>query len=106
MTLYYKEDLDFADHVLATRQKVKEFYSNDSPGPSLEDLHLDCSRGKSSQWNKAAMELMAAEFIDELENDEDVIWPKYSSKFIDEIVWDRFTAFPSSRWLWITRQNL
>ena len=41
------------------------------------------------------MELMAAEFIDELENDEDVTWPRYLSKFIDEIVWDRFTRLMS-----------
>ena len=41
------------------------------------------------------MELMAAEFIDELENDEDVTWPRYLSKFIDKIVWDRFTCLMS-----------
>ena len=87
--------MDFADHILATRQEVKEFYSNDGPGPSLEDLHLDCSKGKLSQWNKVAMELMAAEFVDELENDEDVTWPRYLSKFIDKIVWDRFTHLMS-----------
>ena len=87
--------MDFADHISATRQEVKEFYSNDSPGPSLEDLHLDCSKGKLSQWNKAAMELMAAEFVDKLENDEDITWPRYSSKFIDKIVWDRFTCLMS-----------
>ena len=87
--------MDFADHVLATRQEVKEFYSNDGPGPSLEDLHLDCSKGKPSQWNKAAMELMAAEFVDELENNKDITWPRYLSKFINEIVWDRFTCLMS-----------
>ena len=87
--------MDFADHILATRQEVKDFYSNDGPGPSLEDLHLDCSKGKSSQWNKAAMELMAAEFVDELENDKDITWPRYLSKFINKIVWDRFTRLMS-----------
>ena len=86
--------MDFADHVSATRQEVKKFYSNDSPGPSLENLHLDCSKGKSSQWNKA-MELVAAEFVDELENDKDITWPRYLSKFINKIVWDRFTPLMS-----------
>ena len=32
------------------------------------------------------MELMAAEFVDKLENDEYITWPKYLSKFIDKIV--------------------
>ena len=41
------------------------------------------------------MELMAAEFIDKLENDQDVTWRKYSSKFINKIVWDRFTHLMS-----------
>ena len=41
------------------------------------------------------MELMAAEFIDELEKNKDITWPKYLSKFIDKIVWDRFTHLKS-----------
>lgn len=88
--LGYEEDLDFADHISVTQQQVKEFVLNNGPGPSLDDLHLDCSRGKSSQWNKAAMALMAGEFNDELETDEDVDWPDFSSGYIDQIVWERF----------------
>ena len=64
-TLHHKEDSDFADHVLATRQEVKEFYPNDGPEPS------------------------------KLKNDEYITWPKYLSKFIDKIVWDRFTCLMS-----------
>lgn len=55
---------------------MKEFCSNDGPGPSLENIHLDCSRGKLPQWNKATMELIAAEFVDKLENDNNVTWPE------------------------------
>ena len=45
-TLKYEEDMDFGEHLLVTSQEVKEFIFNDGPGPSLDDLHLDCHRGK------------------------------------------------------------
>ena len=47
-TLKYEEDMDFGEHVSATSQEVKEFISNDGPGPSLNDFLLDFHRGKTS----------------------------------------------------------
>ena len=90
-TLKYKEDMDFGEHVSATSQEVKEFISNDGPGPSLDDLHLDCHRGKTSLWNKSAMEMMTAEFAEELEADEDMDWSEIPLDIIEGLVGDRFT---------------
>ena len=90
-TLKYKEDMDFGEHVLATSQEVKVFISNDGPGPSLIDIHLDCHRGKMLLWNKSAMEMMTAEFAEELETDEDMDWPEIPLNIIDGLVWDIFT---------------
>ena len=63
-----------------TSQEVKEFISNDGPGPSLDDLYLDCHRGKTSLWNKSAMEMMTAEFAEESEADEDMDWSEIPSR--------------------------
>ena len=90
-TLKYEEDMDFGEHVSVTSQEVKEFISNDGPGPSLDDLHLDCHRGKMSLWNKSAMEMMTAEFAEELEADEDMDWSEIPLDIIKGLVWDRFT---------------
>ena len=84
--------MDFGEHVLATSQEVKEFISNDGPGPSLDDLHLDCHRGKMLLWNKSAMEVMTAEFAEELEANEDMDWSKIPLDIIEGLVWDRFTC--------------
>ena len=86
-TLKYEEDMDFGEHVLVTSQEVKEFISNDGPGPSLDDLYLDCHRGKTSLWNKSAMEMMTAEFADE-----DMDWSEIPLDIIKGSVWDRFTC--------------
>ena len=83
--------MDFGEHVSATSQEVKEFISNDGPRPSLDDLHLDCHRGKTSLWNKSAMEMMTAEFTEELEADEDMDWSEIPLDIIKGLVGDRFT---------------
>ena len=90
-TLKYKEDMDFGGHVSATSQEVKEFISNDGPGPSLVDLHLDFHKGKMLLWNKSAMEMVTAKFAEELETDEDMDWPEILLDIIEGLVWDRFT---------------
>ena len=84
--------MDFGEHVSVTSQEVKEFISNDGPGPSLDDLHLDCHRGKTSQWNKGTMEIMTAEFAEEFEADEDMDWSEIPLDIIKGLVWDRFTC--------------
>ena len=83
--------MDFGEHVSATSQEVKEFISNDGLGPSLNDLHLDCHRGKTSLWNKSAMEMITAEFAEELEANEDMDWSEIPLDIIKGLVWDRFT---------------
>ena len=47
--------MDFGEHLSVTSQEMKDFISNDGPGPSLNNLHLDCHRGKTLLWNKSAM---------------------------------------------------
>ena len=84
--------MDFGEHMLVTSQEVKEFISNDGPGPSLDDLYLDCHRGKTSLWNKSAMEMMTAEFAEESEADEDMDWSEIPLDIIKGLVWDRFTC--------------
>ena len=74
--------MDFGEHVLATSQEVKEFISNDGPGPSLDDLHLDCHRGKTSLWNKSAMEMMTAKFAEEMKT-----WTGLKSHYISSRAW-------------------
>ena len=83
--------MDFGGHVSVTSQEVKEFISNDGPGPSLVDLHLDCHKGKMLLWNKSAMEMMTSKFAEELETDEDMDWPEILLDIIKGLVWDRFT---------------
>ena len=86
----YVEDEDFADHTPADQEDVDRFIHGGGSGPDIDDLHLDCRRGKGSGWNKMAMELMVDELMEKVKQDPDRRWPTLSHDVVEELVWNRF----------------
>ena len=84
------EDDDFADHIPADRDVVNDFIYGGGPGPDIDDLHFDCRRGKGSPWNKKAIELIADELMNRVDEDPDRRWPALSYDLVQELVWNRF----------------
>ena len=84
------EDKEFADHIPADQDVVNNFIYRGGPGPDIDDLHFDCHWGKGSPWNKRAIELIADELMNRVDEDPDRRWPALSHDLVQELIWNRF----------------
>ena len=85
----YVDDEDFADHTPAEQDDIHEFLYGCSSGPDIDDLHLDCRRGKGSDWNKKVVELLIDELMIRVKEDADRRWPDVPYELAEELVWKR-----------------
>jgi len=87
--LDFEEDDDFIAHEPTSLETLREFATDLSKGPNLEDLHFDMKGGMRSEWNQQALRLMRIDFGRKLEESRDEI-PIRSQQYLDGMFQERF----------------
>lgn len=77
-------------HTPTNQEVIDHFTYGDGSGLDIDNLHLDCHRGKGSQWNKVAMQLMVDKLMDRVKQDPDRRWPTLSHDLVEQLIWNRF----------------